>query len=235
MAANTSTSSAHRGRSFSVMHIRRSWPRSKPQLARDVVRCVVATGDRACRAHRRGLSRRRASAVRVVGDRSCRERGTTGARRYRTRADRQVHGLLSRPHRLPAGQCTFEPRHVRQPVVRRRAGGLRGGDARAAARRRGTRGSAVYGRDRANRNRAVGDRAREQRLARHSGGTFSPSCARSAHRHGALLIFDEVTSGFGSAPVALQSTTGSRPTSRRSVPSSAAGYRSARSRDRARS
>src|SRR5437870_1124648 len=99
----------------------------------DLRRAVRGRGG-ARRARGRLVSGDRAGALRVVRDRGGHERHPRGACLHGARPDRQVRRLLSRSRRSPPGRRGLGARHVRPPVLGRRAGVLHGLDARAAAR-----------------------------------------------------------------------------------------------------
>ena len=135
-----------------------------------------------------------------------------GARRHRARPARQVRRLLSRPRRQPAREGRLGRRDVRRPRQPGRAGG--------AGRADPDRGRSTISRpcascfaparrrDRGGHRRAGG---RQHGRGAAGAGLSRRACARSRAQHGALLIFDEVITGFRVAYGGAQARYGVRP------------------------
>ena len=156
------------------------------------------------------LPRPRAGALCLFRHRGGHERDSRGARGERPRSHRQILRLLSRPCRSSARRGRLGPCDLWAPVISRRAGGLRCGtrvlplDDEEALRElfaaEGARIAAVIIEPMpANHGLLLQRRAFLQTLA-----------ATTAH-HGALLIFDEVISGFRLARGGVAQLTGITP------------------------
>ena len=125
------------------------------------------------------------------------------ARGFTGRAqDRQVRRLLSRPRRLPAGEGGLRRADVRpadrRPACRRRSPAQTHRRCRTTISTRSRRRSTANGDEIACDHRRADRRQHELRRCRAPAS--SRGCARCATRHGAVLIFDEVMTGFRVAP-----------------------------------
>ena len=133
-------------------------------------------------------------------------RGFTGRR-----PDRQVRRLLPRPRRLAARQGGLRRAHLRQPELGRRARRHRGAHPGARLQRRfpgaerssSERGSEIAG-------VIVEPVAGNMNLVLPAPG-FLEALREECTRHGAVLILDEVMTGFRVAPGGAQARYGIRP------------------------
>ena len=150
------------------------------------------------------------------------------ARFHQARPHREVRRLLSRPRRFAARHRRQRRAHARQAGQRRRSRKLRGTDDRAALQRcRRARGMFCEGR-RPDRRIIVESYPANAGLILPQPG-YLAKLREITQKHGALLIFDEVMTGFRVARGGVQEIGRSRPISPRSAKSSAAVCRSARS------
>jgi glutamate-1-semialdehyde 2,1-aminomutase len=137
---------------------------------------------------------------------------------------RQVRGLLPRPRRQPAGQGRLRPADLRQSFLRRRAG--RPGAAHPGARLQRPAGPAdafaKHGKTIA--CVIVEPVAGNMNLIAPK-PEFLAAMRELCTQHGAVLIFDEVMTGFRVGPGAPRASTASRPTCRPSARWSAAACR----------
>ena len=171
-------------------------PPARPDRPRHQLRRADRARGRAGAPHLRGRAVGRDGAHGQLGHRGDDERRARRPRLHRAREDRQVHRLLPRPlRRVPGGrrQRRAHARAARQPRRhqghdRRHAAGRvqrrRGADARcspSAARRSPRSSSSRWPATWASCRREPG---------------FLEACRELCTRHGAVLIFDEVITGF---------------------------------------
>ena len=162
---------------------------------------------------RAGRARRPAHAVGgdaaddLVRHRGVDERDPARARRHRPRHARQVRRRLPRPRRRPARRGGLRARHPGHPGLARRAGGRHRGDrdrARGTTRTRSAPRSSSTRPPRSSPSPTRPTWASSRRQLR------LPRAAARARRRvsGALLVFDEVITGFRVAPGGAQELTG---------------------------
>jgi len=141
-----------------------------------------------------------------------------GARFHRSRRDRQVRGLLPRPHRQPAGRGRQRPGHLRRPQQRRLLVEAGSGLATFGAPSSGgvpkgfTDSTAVLPLDDDESLEAFfnehGDKVAALIIEPFPANAglliqrpqFLQKCRDLTKKHGALLIFDEVITGFRVGP-----------------------------------
>ena len=151
---------------------------------------LAQRGDRADAGHRD-------DPLRQLRHRGGDERPAPGSRLHRPQQDRQVRGLLPRPRRLPAGAGRLRRGHAGPARLSGRAEGRRGRHLGPAVQRPGRWCATLF------------KHGRRRRLRRSWSSRWWATwasclrcraswrtCAGSRSEHGALLIFDEVMTGF---------------------------------------